>query len=177
MSLGLITPELEALVGEPWPPAIHEVERTGMRMWAAAVGIADLVYHDEAVARERGFERLPAPPGFLGVARHLPGEPDPGPPIRGLNPALQRSLNGGTEYEHVAAVMAGDELVATTAITGLKERDRLRRADAAHHQGDHLPSRRRGRRDPPSDRDQLLNDGGGDDEASHAGLRRGREPG
>jgi len=122
VSLGLITPELEALVGEPWPSVVHEVDRPGIRMWATAVGIDDLVYHDEAVARERGFERLPAPPGFLGVPRRLPGQADPGPPIRGLNPELQRSLNGGTEYEHLRPVLAGDELVATTAIVELNER-------------------------------------------------------
>jgi hypothetical protein len=92
-------------------------------MWARAVGIDDPVYHDEAVARQRGFERLPAPPGFLGVPRRMPGEPEAGPPIRGLHPELTRSLNGGTEYEYRTAVMAGDELVATTAITELKERD------------------------------------------------------
>jgi acyl dehydratase len=122
MNLGLITPELEAMVGRPWPPVVHEVDRAGIRMWATAVGIEDPVFHDEAVARERGFERLPAPPGFLGVPRRMPGEADPGPPIRGLNPELQRSLNGGTEYEHRRPVLAGDELVATTAIIELKER-------------------------------------------------------
>jgi peroxisomal enoyl-CoA hydratase 2 len=122
VSLGLITPELEAMVGEPWPPIVHEVDRAGIRMWATAVGIEDLVFHDEAVARERGFERLPAPPGFLGVPRRLPGQDDPGPPIRGLNPDLQRSLNGGTEYEHHRSVLAGDELIAATAIVEVKER-------------------------------------------------------
>ena len=101
MSLGLITPELEAMVGQPWPPVVHEVDRTGIRMWATAVGIEDLVFHDEVVARERGFERLPAPPGFLGVPRRMPSEADPGPRSEGCNPELQRSLNGGTEYEYL----------------------------------------------------------------------------
>jgi hypothetical protein len=123
MTEPLVTPELEALVAREWPPVIHEVDRSGIRMWARAVGIDDPVYHDEAVARQRGFERLPAPPGFLGVPRRMPGEPEAGPPIRGLHPELTRSLNGGTEYEYRTAVMAGDELVATTAITELKERD------------------------------------------------------
>ena len=122
VSLGLITPELEAMVGDPWPPVVHEVDRAGIRMWATAVGIDDLVYHDEGVARERGFERLPAPPGFLGVPRRLPGQADPGPPIRGLNPKLRRSLNGGTEYQLLRPVLAGDELLATTSIVELKER-------------------------------------------------------
>jgi hypothetical protein len=119
---GLVTPELEALVGKEWPPVIHEVERTGIRMWARAVGIDDPIFHDEAAARERGYERLPAPPGFMGVLRRMPGEDDPGPPIRGLHPDLTRSLNGGTEYEYRSTVMAGDELVASTTISEIEER-------------------------------------------------------
>jgi hypothetical protein len=119
---GLVTPELEALVGAAWPPVIHEVDRTGIRMWARAVGIDDPIFHDEGAARERGYERLPAPPGFMGVPRRMPGDDEPGPPIRGLHPDLTRSLNGGTEYEYRSAVMAGDELVATTTISDIKER-------------------------------------------------------
>lgn len=118
----LITPELRALIGKEWPPVIYEVDRTGIRMWANAVGLEDPVYHDEEAARERGFERLPAPPGFVGFPRTRPGDPLPGPPIRGLHPDLSRSLNGGTEFEYRSPILAGDELVATTMITDIKER-------------------------------------------------------
>jgi peroxisomal enoyl-CoA hydratase 2 len=118
----LVTSELEALIGVEWPPVVHEVDRTGIRMWATAVGIDDPVFHDESVARDRGFERLPAPPGFMGIPRRMPGQPDPGPPIRGLHPELTRSLNGGTKFEYHGPVLAGDELVATTVIVEIKER-------------------------------------------------------
>ncbi|MGH2701137.1 MAG: FAS1-like dehydratase domain-containing protein, partial [Actinomycetota bacterium] len=113
----LITPELRALIGKEWPPVVNEVDRTGIRMWAQAVGFEDPVYHDEEAARERGFERLPAPPGFVGFPRTRPGDAVPGPPIRGLHPDLLRSLNGGTEFEYRSPILAGDELVATTTIT------------------------------------------------------------
>jgi hypothetical protein len=119
----LITPEIEGLIGVDWPPVVHEVEAPGIRMWARAVGYDDPVFYDEEVARERGFERLPAPPGFLGTPISRPGDPEPGPPIRGLNPALTRSLNGGTEYTHVRPVLAGDRLSATTRIVEVKQRD------------------------------------------------------
>lgn len=122
MAEDLVTPELRALIGRTWPPVTYEVDRTGIRMWARAVGIDDPVFHDEAVARERGYARLPAPPGFLGVPRILVGDPEPGPPIRGLHPELRRSLNGGTEFEFRTPVLAGDELVATTTIVDIAER-------------------------------------------------------
>jgi peroxisomal enoyl-CoA hydratase 2 len=122
MADALVTDELRASIGRPWPSVIYEVDRPGIRMWAQAVGLDDLVYHDEDIARERGFERLPAPPGFVGFPRTRPGEPPPGPPIRGLHPALHRSLNGGTEFEYKAPILAGDELVATTTIVDIKER-------------------------------------------------------
>jgi len=118
----LLTPEIKALIGEEWPPVIYEVDRTSIRMWARAVGLEDPVFYDEQVARSRGYERLPAPPGFLGVPRWAPGEPEPGPPIRGLHPELTRSLNGGTEFEYRAPVLAGDELVATTRIADVRQR-------------------------------------------------------
>jgi hypothetical protein len=122
MAEELITNELRALIGKPWPAVVYEVERTGIRMWAQAVGFEDLVFHDEQAARERGFERLPAPPGFVGFPRTRPGDPAPGPPIRGLHPDLKRSLNGGTEFEYRKPILAGDELIATTTIVDIKER-------------------------------------------------------
>jgi hypothetical protein len=118
----LITDELRSLLGRDWPPVHLEVDRASIRMWARAVGFDDLMYYDEAHARELGFERLPAPPGFVGTPRYRPGEAEPGPPIRGLHPRLTRSLNGGTEFESVAPILAGDELTATTRIVDLKER-------------------------------------------------------
>lgn len=118
----LLTPELTELIGRPWPSVTYQVEAPGIRMWARAVGCDDAIYYDEDAARNSGFERLPAPPGFVGSPSLGIDDPDPGPPIRGLHPDLQRSLNGGTEFEYVGTIMAGDRLVATTTITDIKER-------------------------------------------------------
>jgi MaoC dehydratase-like protein len=123
LTASLLTDDLKALIGRPWPSVTYEVDRTGIRAWARAVGYDDPIYYDESVALSHGYPRLPAPPGFLGVPRFRPGEPEPGPPIRGLHPELQRSVNGGTELEYHATVFAGDELVATPVIVDIKERD------------------------------------------------------
>ncbi len=118
----LITAQMRSLVGRDWPPVRHEVDRSGIRMWARAVGFDDPVYYDDAAAREQGHADLPAPPGFLGTPQYSPGGAEPGPPIRGLNPALSRSLNGGTECEYLADIHAGDVLDATTRIVDLQQR-------------------------------------------------------
>jgi peroxisomal enoyl-CoA hydratase 2 len=118
-----ITDELRAVIGREWPPRLLDVDASSIRMWARAVGFDDLVFYDEAVARERGFPRLPAPPGFLGTPRWRPDEEEPGPPIRGLHPGFTRSLNGGTEVEYHGVLLAGDVLVATTVVTDVKERE------------------------------------------------------
>jgi hypothetical protein len=119
---GLVTPELEALIDKEWSPVIYEVDRPGLRMWARAVGYEDPIYYDEDSAKAQGFQRLPAPPGFVGWPRTKPGDPAPDPPIRGLHPDLDRSLNGGTEYVYRSQIHAGDELEAITRIVGIKER-------------------------------------------------------
>jgi hydroxyacyl-ACP dehydratase HTD2-like protein with hotdog domain len=119
----LITDAMRKLLDKEWPPVVLDVDRTSIRMWARAVGFDDPVFYDEDSARERGYDRLPAPPGFLGHPRYRPGQTDPGPPIRGLNPKLTRSLNGGTEFEYMQPVLAGDELTAITKIVDLKERE------------------------------------------------------
>jgi hypothetical protein len=123
MTASLLTEDIKALVGRPWPAVVYEVDRTGIRAWARAVGYNDPVFYDESIALARGYPRLPAPPGFLGVPRFRPGDPEPGPPIRGLHAELQRSVNGGTELLYHATVFAGDELVAAPVIVDVKERN------------------------------------------------------
>lgn len=118
----VLTEDIKALIGRPWPAITYEVDKTGIRAWARAVGYDDPVYYDVAVAHARGYPALPAPPGYLGVPRFRPGEPEPGPPIRGLHPELQRSVNGGTELMYQGTVFAGDELVATPVFVDIKER-------------------------------------------------------
>ena len=119
----LITAQMRDLIDADYPPVTFEVDKASIRMWALAVGYDDPIFYDEAAAREQGHPTLPAPPGFFGLPRFGPGgEVNLGPPIRGLNPQLTRSLNGGTAYRYFATVYAGQTLTATTRITDLRER-------------------------------------------------------
>jgi len=118
----LLTDDLLAHVGQPYPPVVYEVTRPGVRMWARAVGFTDPVFYDVDRARAAGHPDLPAPPGFYGMPFTGADGIVPGPPIRGLHPQLTRSLNGGTAYTCERDVHAGDTLVATTAITSIKQK-------------------------------------------------------
>jgi hypothetical protein len=120
----LITESMRSLIGVDYPPVTFDVDRSAIRLWAWAVGFEDPVYYDEDHARSLGHPALPAPPGFLGHQRYGAGVDfgSGGPPIRGLNPALDRSLNGATRYAYRATVYAGDVLVATTRITDIAQR-------------------------------------------------------
>ena len=122
--MSVITAEARSLIGVDYPPVVYDVDRSAIRLWARAVGYIDPTFYDEARAREAGHPSLPAPPGFLGHERYGPeGEiGSKGPPVWQLNPRLTRRLLGGTEFEYLATVYAGDVLVATSRITDLKER-------------------------------------------------------
>ena len=156
MPASLITDDIRELIGRPWPPVVLEVDRSGVRMWARAVGFDDPVFYDDDVARDRGFADLPAPPGFVGAPRTRPGAAAAGPPIRGLHPDLQRSLNGGTEFEYMAPIVAGDVLSAVTRIVDVEQKDGTHRPDAGVPARDHLSAPGRGRGDHAPDGDQLL---------------------
>lgn len=124
MTESLVTPEMRELLGQDYPPVTYEVDRPGIRLWARAVGFTDPVYFDLDHARALGHRDLPAPPGFLGQERYGPDQEigSQGPPIRGLNPRLTRSLNGGTSYEYLDTVYAGDVLVARGRFTDFRQR-------------------------------------------------------
>src|SRR5437899_1450234 len=93
----IMTQEMQDAIGKELPPSTLEVDKTGVRMFARAVGYTDEVFYDEEEAKRRGYRSLPAPPAYLGTAvyspqqHHLP----PGQDSRYTNP-YKRLLNGGT---------------------------------------------------------------------------------
>ena len=115
----VITDEMRAQIGVESEPWTVEVDKTGVRMFARAVGYTDPVFYDEEVARSRGYRSLPAPPHYLGTPVLSPTAPA----RRGvqLNIPYRRNLNGGTDIEMLDTVQAGDVLTATTKLAGLEE--------------------------------------------------------
>ena len=119
----VITDGMREAIGKESAPTTLEVDKTGCRMFARAVGHTDLIFYDEEYAKSKGHRGIVAPPGFFGTPAFKPGGGrSEGPPARGFSIPYKRVLNGGTEYEYLDSVCAGDRLTSTTKISGFTER-------------------------------------------------------
>ena len=123
-SQSVITDEMRAAIGKEGDPGTLEVDKTGCRMFARAVGHTDLIFYDEDYAKSKGYRSIVAPPGFLGTRVFMPsaGGIGQGRPGLGFSIPYKRVLNGGTETEYFDTVCAGDLLSARSKITGFQER-------------------------------------------------------
>src|SRR3990170_3229573 len=95
-SPSLITEEMRAGIGREGPPVRHEVDKTGIRMFARAVGHTDLVFYDEEYAKSKGHRSIIAPPSYLGT------------------PAFSPRTGGG-------GICAGDVLAAVSKTVSIRE--------------------------------------------------------
>jgi hypothetical protein len=119
----VITDEMRAAVGKEGEAAALEVEKTGCRMFARAVGHTDRIFYDEEYARSKGYRGIVAPPGFLGTRVFSSGgDGRRGAPGIGFGVPYKRVLNGGTETEYFDTICAGDVLTARNKVTGFSER-------------------------------------------------------
>ena len=120
----VITDEMRAAIGKEGEPGTLEVDKTGCRMFARAVGHTDLIFYDEEYAKSQGYRSIVAPPGFLGTRAFTPagGGGAQGRPGMGFSIPYKRVLNGGTEIEYFDTVCAGDVLTARNKVTGFNER-------------------------------------------------------
>jgi hypothetical protein len=119
----VITDEMRARIGVESEPVAYEIDNTGCRQFARAVGYTDPVFYDEAAAKARGYRGILAPPGFLGHPIVVPGQPARVPEAFRLDIPYKRVLNGGTDIEYFADICAGDRLTAATKLSELVERE------------------------------------------------------
>ena len=120
MAESVIPDEMKAAVGVDVPGGTSEVTTSGIRMFARAVGYTDLIFYDEDEAKKQGYSGLVAPPGYLGSAIFRPG--GGGAPGGGFSIPYKRILNGGTTYEYLAPVIAGDTITSFSKVTDFRER-------------------------------------------------------
>lgn len=113
-----LNPEFE---GQRFGPAPgYLVGREKLREFASAVGAADPIHHDPAVARAAGFRDVIATPTFAVLIAQMATGPIYRDRDLGLD--MSRVVHGDQSLVHHRPVVAGDELFATVYI------DRIRRA-------------------------------------------------
>ena len=111
-----MNPELVGRVFPPTPPYL--VGREKVREFARAV-FADAPQHTDAeAARTLGYADVVAPPTFAMVVQDLALQQllsDPGSGIE-----LSRLVHAEQRFRYTRPIVAGDELVATMSVTGIR---------------------------------------------------------
>src|SRR3954469_7461122 len=122
-----LTDEIRAEIGAKSEPWVFEVTTTGIRAFARGVGYEDPTYYDVEAARAAGYERLPAPPCYLGTPVYLPGRSDETfsvPTGTGPRPryGFENVLDGGTEAIYERTLLAGDVITMTDKVVDLQSK-------------------------------------------------------
>ncbi|WZH35235.1 MAG: MaoC family dehydratase N-terminal domain-containing protein [Microbacterium enclense] len=107
------------LVGRAFPPtAPYLVGREKVREFARAV-FADAPQHsDPDAARALGYADVVAPPTFAMVVQDLTLQQLLGDPESGIE--LSRLVHAEQRFRYTRPIVAGDELVATLSVTGIR---------------------------------------------------------
>lgn len=106
------------LVGQSGTPYRFVVEEGKVREFAKSVRAVDPLFADAAAAASAGLPGMLAPPTFSVASAHwtVPGAmPD-------LQLDLRRVLAGGNEWEYLAPVSIGDELVVTSSVESVERK-------------------------------------------------------
>jgi acyl dehydratase len=102
------------------------VERSKVREFARALYDDDPLYQSDDVARQAGFEGIPAPLTFAAASMHFRDDLQV---FEQLDLDLHRVLHGETTWEYLAPVHVGDELVARRRIADITRRPGRRGGD------------------------------------------------
>lgn len=107
------------LVGRAFPPtAPYLVGREKVREFSRAV-FADAPQHrDPEAARALGYADVVAPPTFAMVVQDLTLQQLLGDPDSGIE--LSRLVHAEQRFRYTRPIVAGDELVATLTVTGIR---------------------------------------------------------
>ncbi len=111
-----VNPEL---VGREFAPtAPYSVGREKVREFARAVFADDPQHTDPAAARALGYADVVAPPTFAMVVQDLTLQQLLAEPDSGIE--LSHVLHAEQRFAYTRPIVAGDELVAQLAVTGIR---------------------------------------------------------
>ena len=107
------------LVGRSYPPTpAYVVGREKVREFAQAIGETSPACHDVASARAMGYADIIAPPTFAFVVAYAGSSQAALDPELGLD--YSRVVHGEQRFAYERPIVAGDALVATATIEGIR---------------------------------------------------------
>lgn len=109
------------MIGFDLPVVEAAVDRSQLRLFAKAIGLADPVFHDAVAAREAGYRDVVAPPTFL-FGLNLAARNEPIPALEVLGGELARALHGTQGFTYHAPVCAGDTITFRDRVVDVYEK-------------------------------------------------------
>jgi acyl dehydratase len=109
-----VTDEAKKQIGKVSEPRTYEVERGAIRRFAEAIGDPNPLFNSEREARKSRFGGMIATPTFC---RSMGA---PIPDIK-LDMPTFRGLDGGSEWEYLAPIRAGDRITVQSKLVDLRE--------------------------------------------------------
>jgi acyl dehydratase len=108
-----------SFVGRCFPvPGTYQVAREKIREFADAIGDNDEIYRDPSVAQACGYRDVIAPPTFAIILAFRGQQALVCDPELGLD--YHRMVHGNQSFTHHRPIRAGDELVATLHVDGVR---------------------------------------------------------
>jgi acyl dehydratase len=108
------------IAGRAYPPApVYEVGREKIAEFAAAIGSDDPAHRDPGAARALGHRDVIAPPTFAIIVAQRAEAAVVKDPEAGID--YSRVVHGEQRFTHYRPVVAGDRLVATPHVDGVRE--------------------------------------------------------
>jgi len=109
-----VTDEAKKQIGKVSEARTYDVERGAIRRFAEAIGDPNPLFNSDREARKSRFGGMIAPPTFcrsMGAAI---------PDIKIDMPTF-RGLDGGSEWEYLAPIRAGDRITVQSKLADLRE--------------------------------------------------------
>lgn len=115
----------DGLVGQRLTSVRFTIERGKIGELARALGDTDPLWWDDDAARAEGFDEAPLPPTALALVDHWRAEGALAHAME-IGADLDHLLHGEVEWEFVAQIRSGDQLVATTDVADVAVRQGAR---------------------------------------------------
>ena len=107
------------LLGKEFPGPTWDIEKGKIGEFAKAIEDPNPIFYDEAAAKAVGLEGVPAPLTFLVTEMFHFDESISRPDYK---VDMNRVLDGGTEFEYIKPVLAGDTISSSTKVVEIYEK-------------------------------------------------------